>query len=48
MEADMETLLKEKEQEKTMEGIPLSAIPLPGLITTTVIVVPSAASVPLP
>jgi hypothetical protein len=28
MEAEMERLLKEKEQEKPMEGIPLSAIPI--------------------
>jgi hypothetical protein len=48
MEAEMERLLKEKEQAKTMEGIPLSAIPIAGLSTTTVTVVPSAASVPLP
>jgi hypothetical protein len=48
MEAEMERLLKEKEQAKTMEGIPLSAIPIAGLSTATMIVVPSAASVPLP
>jgi uncharacterized protein YlxW (UPF0749 family) len=48
MEAEMERLLKEKEKAKTMEGIPLSAIPLPGLSTATVTVVTSAASVPLP
>jgi hypothetical protein len=48
MEAEMERLLKEKEQAKTMEGIPLSAIPIAGLSTTTVTAVPSAASVPLP
>jgi chromosome segregation ATPase len=48
MEAEMERLLKEKEKEKTMEGIPLSAIPIAGLSTTAVTTVPSAASVPLP
>jgi DNA gyrase/topoisomerase IV subunit A len=31
-----------------MEGIPLSAIPIAGLSTTTVTTVPSVASVPLP
>jgi hypothetical protein len=48
MEAEMERLLKEKEQAKPMEGIPLSAIPIAGLSTATVTVVPSTASVPLP
>jgi hypothetical protein len=48
MEAEMERLLKEKEQAKTMEGIPLSAIPIAGLSTATVTAIPSAASVPLP
>jgi hypothetical protein len=38
MEAEMERLLKEKEQAKTMEGITLSAIPIAGLSTTTVTV----------
>jgi hypothetical protein len=45
MEAEMERLLKEKEQAKPMEGIPLSAIPI---ATPTVTVVPSATAVPLP
>jgi hypothetical protein len=45
MEAEMERLLKEKEQAKPMEGIPLSAIPIS---TATVTAIPSAASVPLP
>jgi hypothetical protein len=48
MESEMERLLKEKEQAKTMESIPLSAIPIAGLSTTTVTVIPSATSVPLP
>jgi hypothetical protein len=48
MEAEMERLLKEKEQEKPMEGIPLSIIPIAGLSTTTVTVIPSATSMPLP
>jgi hypothetical protein len=48
MEAEMERLLKEKEQAKPMEGIPLSAIPIAGLSTTTVTVIPSATTVPLP
>jgi hypothetical protein len=48
MEAEMEKLLKEKEQAKTMEGIPFSAIPIAGLSTVTVAAIPSAASVPLP
>jgi predicted RNase H-like nuclease (RuvC/YqgF family) len=47
MEAEMERLLKEKEQAKPMEGIPLSAIPIAGLSTTTVTFIPSATSVPL-
>jgi len=45
MEAEMERLLKEKEQAKPMEGIPLSSIPI---ATPTVTVVPSAIAVPLP
>jgi hypothetical protein len=36
MEAELERLLKEKEQETPMEVIPLSAIPLTGVSTTTV------------
>ena len=48
MEAEMERLLKEKEQAKTMEGIPSSSIPITGLSTTSVTTIPSAASVPLP
>jgi hypothetical protein len=48
MEAEMERLLREKEQTKTMEGIPLSAIPIAGLSTATVTAIPSATSVPLP
>ena len=42
MEAEMEKLLKEKEQMKTVEGITLSAIPIAGLDTATVTAVPSA------
>jgi hypothetical protein len=36
MEAEMEWLVKEKEQETPMEVIPLSAVPLTGVSTTTV------------
>ena len=45
MEAEMERLLKEKEQAKPMKGIPLSAIPI---ATPTVTVAPSATTSPLP
>jgi hypothetical protein len=45
MEAEIERLLKEKEQAKPMEGIPLSAIPI---ATPTVTVIPSATAAPLP
>jgi hypothetical protein len=41
MEAEMEKLLKEKEQLKTMKVIPLSAIPIVGVSTTSVTIVPS-------
>jgi hypothetical protein len=41
MEAEMEKLLKEKEQLKPMEVIPLSAIPIAGVSTTSVTTVPS-------
>ena len=43
MEAEMERLLKEKEQMKPMEVIPLSAIPILGASTTAVTTVPSTA-----
>jgi hypothetical protein len=43
MEAEIERLLKEKEQAKPMEGIPLSAIPI---ATPTVTVIPSATAAP--
>ena len=36
MEAELEKLVKEKEQTKPMEVIPLSAVPLIGVSTTTV------------
>ena len=42
MEAEMEKLLKEKEQLKPMEVIPLSAILIVGASTTSVTIVPSA------
>jgi hypothetical protein len=42
MEAEMEKLVKEKEQLKPMEVIPLSAITLSGVSTTSVTEVPSA------
>jgi hypothetical protein len=45
MEAEMVKLLKEKEQMKSMEAIPLSAIPIAGLSTTTVTTIPSATPV---
>jgi hypothetical protein len=48
MEAEMERLLKEKDQMKPMEVIPLSAIPIAGLSTTTVTSIPSATPVSLP
>jgi hypothetical protein len=48
MEAEMENLLKEKEQTKMMEGIPLSAIPIAGLSTATVKAVPSTTAVQVP
>jgi hypothetical protein len=44
----MERLLKEKEQMKPMECIPLSAIPIAGLSTATVTAIPSATPVSLP
>ena len=42
MEAEMEKLLKEKEQSKPMEVIPLSDIPISGVSTTSVKEVSSA------
>jgi hypothetical protein len=42
MEAEMERLLKEKEQLKPMEFIPLSAIPISEASTVSVTTVPSA------
>ena len=42
MEAEMEKLVKEKEQLKLMEVIPLSAIPILGVSTTSVTEVSSA------
>ena len=42
MEAEMEKLLKEKEQMKPMEVIPLSAIPISGASTVSVTTIPSA------
>jgi DNA gyrase/topoisomerase IV subunit A len=41
VEAEMEKLVKEKEQLKPMEFIPLSAFPLSGVSTTSVTEVPS-------
>jgi len=41
MEAEMEKLVKEKEQLKPMEVIPLSAVPLLGVSTTSVTELPS-------
>jgi hypothetical protein len=48
MEAEMERLLKEKEQMKPMEVIPLSAIPISGASTAAVTTIPSATPVSLP
>jgi hypothetical protein len=50
MEAEMEKLLKEREQIKTVESITLSAIPLAGssTVTTTVTALPSATVGPIP
>jgi hypothetical protein len=50
MEAEMEKLLKEREQIKTVESITLSAIPLEGssTVTTTVTALPSASAGPIP
>jgi hypothetical protein len=42
MEAEMEKLLKEKEQLKPMEVIPMSDIPIVGVSTTSMTSVPSA------
>ena len=42
MEAEMEKLVKEKEQSKPMEVIPLSAVPLSGVSTTSLAEIPSA------
>jgi hypothetical protein len=41
MEAELERLLKEKEQSKPMEVIPLSVVPLTGVITTSTVEIPS-------
>jgi hypothetical protein len=48
MEAEMEKLLKEKEQTKTVEGITLSVIPIAGLSTVTVTAVPSTTTEQVP
>jgi hypothetical protein len=45
MEAEMEKLLKEKEQMNSMEGIPLSVIPIARLSTAIVTTIPSATPV---
>jgi hypothetical protein len=45
MEAEIERLLKEKEQMKPMEVIPLSAIPILGESTVAVTALPSAIPV---
>jgi hypothetical protein len=41
MEVELEKLVKEKEQSKPMEVIPLSAVPLTGVSTTSVVEIPS-------
>jgi alpha-L-fucosidase len=45
MEVEMEKLLKEKEKLKSMEAIPLTAIPISGTSTTIVTTIPSATLV---
>jgi hypothetical protein len=45
MKAEMEKLLKEKEQMKSMEAIPLTAIPISGTGTAAVTTIPSATPV---
>jgi hypothetical protein len=42
MEAELEKLVKEKEKSNPMEVIPLSAIPLTGVSTASVVEIPSA------
>jgi hypothetical protein len=42
MEAELEKLLKEKEQSKPMEVIPLRVVPLTGVSTTSATEIPSA------
>ena len=42
MEAELERLVKKKEQSKPMEVIPLSTFPLIGLSTTSAVEIPSA------
>jgi hypothetical protein len=42
MEAELEKLVKEKEQLKPMEVIPLSVVPLTGVSTTSAAEIPSA------
>jgi hypothetical protein len=42
MEAELERLVKEKEQSKPMEVIPLSTVPLTGVSTTSAAGIPSA------
>jgi hypothetical protein len=45
MEDEMERLLKEKEQLKSMEAIPLTAIPISGTSTTAATTISSATPV---
>jgi hypothetical protein len=42
MEAELEKLVKEKEQSKPMEVIPLSVVPLTGVSTTSITEIPLA------
>jgi hypothetical protein len=42
MEVELENLVKEKEQSKPMEVIPLSVVPLTGVSTMSVAEIPSA------
>jgi hypothetical protein len=42
MEAELEKLVKEKEQSKPMEVIPLSTVPLTGVSTASIAEIPSA------
>ena len=48
MEAELERIVKEKEQSKPMEVIPLSTVPLIGLSTTSATEIPSTTPLTAP